>query len=460
MSADLYAAFLEGGDGKGPSGNASQATSVETTRTGGPGRELDSQTIPSSRVTQLWSNPAIQKSSLWQKDAGGSGTDVLFDADQPESDDDFGDFEAVGDVNDSGIEPTQVSSNTHPERQTGRAPTTANLVADLLDTDGYLHHASNSAEPLSSGRALDAKQNIPPAEAISTDRTGKVDDTWGEDWGDLEQTQPQTEPGYGSARTEQHGNVTVPGRESSKAEEDEWEPFEDGEPACNAQAALKDVSTILQKGSQTPSSSLPNHPSFHERPTNVPPPSSLLQLLSDVFKALHQCNIDNKVPKSDLAAKIVIVFRTACRLVAGRSLRWRRDTLLSQSMRISQAGKSGGMKLTSINKSESAKEERDCKEMIRDWDLHLHEFNDIIARAGLQPHRMKIPSSAVLKTLKYPGSTESSKQCALCGLKRNERVVEVDVDNDDLFGEFWTEHWGHKDCYEFWYSYNGLLGHR
>jgi len=141
-------------------------------------------------------------------------------------------------------------------------------------------------------------------------------------------------------------------------------------------------------------------------------------------------------------------------------MRWKRDTILAQSVRIGQAGKGGGMKLAAVNRSESTKEERDSEEMAHDWSRYLLEFNSILAQAGFPSHRMKLSASLSLKTVKHTSTSDLSKQCALCGLKRTERLSDIDVDVDDLFGEFWTEHWGHRDCCEFWYSYKDLLGHR
>ncbi|KAI1623878.1 hypothetical protein EDD37DRAFT_442940 [Exophiala viscosa] len=457
MSADLYAAFLDSGDGR-LSTDAAHSTSV-----GGGGNDVPNEQLEYRPVTQPWvtpSKPGFTKhgSPLWQKDA--SGSDVLFDAEEPELDDDFGDFQAVEDLNEPGPQTTQTVTNTHQQHPTDKAFRTAGPLTHLLDTDSYVQHASNSDGALPGSRALKVQRNVPPSNPVATNEVAEIDASWEEDWGEVEDSQPQMEPQHGPTGFRRPGKAPAHPIKSRNEEEDVWEPFEDGQPVTSATDSSEKPSTALKKATQSLSLSLPSSTSHHERPTNVPPPSSLLQLLSDVFKSLHESNLDTTVSKPNLAAKILIVFRTACRLVAGRTLRWRRDNLLSQSMRISQAGKSGGMKLASANKSESAKEERDCKEMIRDWDLRLHEFNSIIARAGLPPHRIKIPASTVLKTLKYPGSTESSKQCALCGLKRSERVTDVDVDVDDLFGEFWSEHWGHKDCYDFWYSSNGLLGHR
>jgi len=48
----------------------------------------------------------------------------------------------------------------------------------------------------------------------------------------------------------------------------------------------------------------------------------------------------------------------------------------------------------------------------------------------------------------------------VCALKRNERVVKVDFEVEDVFGEWWTEHWGHKACVAFWLGNEGRLRSR
>lgn len=455
MSADLYAAFMaadddqykSGGVTKSIAGNASEASSSRDPK----GPQGSSQTWdPPSRVS-----PQAEATSLWRRDANGS--DVLFDAEELVNDDEFGDFETVStpranvSVN-HGVSEGSSSSNTD-------ITSSRELVHDLLDPDNVDVPPSTGSLALfphiEELRVFDERRQ---PESTAQAKANKLESAWEEDWEDLERMQCHESLQRGPNDSRERD--TQPVRpQTTPTDEDEWEAFEDGKLDRPAQQiSPKPPPTTLTRP-QHKSQPANAAPAF-ERPTNVPPPSSLLQLLSAVFEEIQQHNAADKPSKPDLAAKVLVVFRTASRLVAGRSLRWKRDTLLSQSMRIGQAGKSGGMKLTSINKSENAKEERDAEEMIRDWMTHVHEYNSIIAQAGLQPHRMKISSSPSLKTFKYSGTSESSRQCALCGLKRTERLVDVDVDMDDIFGEFWTEHWGHKDCYGFWYSYKGLLGQR
>jgi hypothetical protein len=55
------------------------------------------------------------------------------------------------------------------------------------------------------------------------------------------------------------------------------------------------------------------------------------------------------------------------------------------------------------------------------------------------------------------GGIKATKPCVLCGLKRDERVEKVDGVVEDSFGEWWSEHWGHVACRNFWREHRGEL---
>jgi len=55
------------------------------------------------------------------------------------------------------------------------------------------------------------------------------------------------------------------------------------------------------------------------------------------------------------------------------------------------------------------------------------------------------------------GGLTAPKACIVCGLKREERINKVDVDVEDSFGEWWTEHWGHRACRNFWLKHEPAL---
>jgi hypothetical protein len=58
------------------------------------------------------------------------------------------------------------------------------------------------------------------------------------------------------------------------------------------------------------------------------------------------------------------------------------------------------------------------------------------------------------------GALKAPKPCIICGLKREERVTQVDVQVEDSFGEWWVEFWGHRACKNFWLEHESKLKHR
>ncbi|EXJ81257.1 hypothetical protein A1O3_07547 [Capronia epimyces CBS 606.96] len=443
MSADLFAAFLADGANESEAFKGSDATiDVKSTSTIPLVTQQNLQ--PSSQVCELSQVgiPKKEPAPLWRKD--GKGTDVLFDAEEPEADDDFGAFETVSDAK-AGDSAVDVIS------QSDLQP----LVPDLLADEDFVPQAS-----VIRPRMVRTEDN----HAVQVEQQGKgtSPSSWDEDWGDFEQvgagkqrmSEQRTDQGHPKPRSTQKSIIEI--------SEDDWEPFEDST-SDQKQTSVDSHAIATSPGSaQGVPSQIPRTSPAFERPTNIPPPSSLLQLLSTAFEVLHKDTTDQSKlkPKTELASQLMVTFRTACRIVAGKSLRWKRDTILAQSVRVGQAGKSGGMKLASLNKNESTKEQRDAEEMIHDWSKYVHEFKSILAQARFQPHRLRISASPSIQTLRCSSTGDSSKQCALCGLRRTERLAEVDTDADDIFGEFWTEHWGHKDCYDFWYTHKDLLRHR
>lgn len=451
MSADLYAAFMAEQE---KTSDARDATTPASTTTFAPSAEViqPRTSTPADRTGTPSALKQKEDSPLWKRNT--HGNDILFDAEEAELEDDFGEFETVDDANHEQIIAERDAFSTGGiSTRAPAASRTGSLIPNLLDSDDAIPHHPVSSSKLPFRTKTADTQRIVLGSKLSTGTS------WEGDWGAFQQT-----PATKKNDSVTIGKPTNPGARigtetKSDAPDDDWEPFEDGEAPPHQGPVTSNVLSASEKKPQQVKSPIGATPNF-ERPTNVPPPSSLLQLLSSVFETIHDKNLTHAMPKTALASRILLVFRTASRLVAGRTLRWKRDAILAQSMRIGQAGKSGGMKLASVNKSESTREERDAEEMIRDWTNYVHEFNSILSQAEFPPHRMKISASPSLKILKHTGLSDASKQCALCGLKRSERLIDVDVDIDDLFGEFWTEHWGHNDCCEFWYSYKDLLAQR
>ena len=213
-------------------------------------------------------------------------------------------------------------------------------------------------------------------------------------------------------------------------------------------------------------------------PMNVPPPSILLSFLSNLVVALpaHITKMVGQGPTSkgnpaavsNAQANCRLSFRVAARVITGRKLRWKRDVHLSQSMKIgpASAGRSGGMKLTGIDKTESQREDREAVEIVRVWKVNLGSIRAALTASSGQARGQplglpEISEKMLVRTATAAeGAITATKCCFLCGLKRDERVVSLDGEVSDSLGDWWAEHWGHIECQSFWEQYEQLLPKR
>ena len=466
MSADLFAAFADQitaesadvpvrGETK-----ASASISPAKSRLGEQGFPPEERQIP-----------AIA-SPLFQKDTHGS--DVLFDAEDAQQEDDFGEFEDVTSV---AVVPQGHTSAAvcvlpdaiHTVEGHSLNGPLANLdLLSLADEQGETRWKDTNAT-----HDTECSRIWPGVKPVTTEE---------EDWGEFENVQARAEssqlPGsdiqgarkaiqrdrrslsvdpaqvggsYGSSNDlETTYNATQKDDDEST---DDWDVFEDGTPSPASAIAPGGSSSIKGTGEQKSTA----RPSNTERPTNIPPPVMLLQMLSSTFDNIHSIHMNGLESKGAVACRVLTAVRVANRIIAGRTHRWKRDTILAQNMRIGQAGKSGGMKLATVNKGESVREQREVAELMSQWSKYTHEFHSVVAQAHKSANRLKMNAAPTLHVI--PGQ-DRSKQCALCGLKRSERITDVDVDTQDLFDEFWIEHWGHQDCSEVWYTYKHVLDQR
>ena len=160
----------------------------------------------------------------------------------------------------------------------------------------------------------------------------------------------------------------------------------------------------------------------------------------------------------------------AARIIAGRRLRWHRDKFLSQSMTISAAtGGKGGMKLAGIDKSQSAREDREAADVVAAWRDIVGRLRTAVAAAnaaiakdaGTLGRPLKVPELAeTMRVETVKGAITAPKACVICGLKRDERVAKVDFEVEDSFGEWWVEFWGHRECRNFWVEHEVTLRSR
>lgn len=205
-------------------------------------------------------------------------------------------------------------------------------------------------------------------------------------------------------------------------------------------------------------------PTFqHSPPSNIPPPSILLLLAATLLQSLSleikrlvasikdiglEPASSDKPDLNSLSLRLAFL-KAIARIIAGRKLRWKRDTHLAQSMKIgpAQAGKGGGMKLTGVDRMESRREDQEAAEVVRIWKQYAGSLRAYIASVnarspGIVPALPDLAENMPVRTAKVDeGALTAPRSCILCGLKREERVQRVDLEVQDSFEEWWADHW-------------------
>lgn len=439
MSADLFAEF-------GLNSTSTQSSNIPRQQTT---NARTSSLIPDLDTSEDadfgdFTSPAPSAPSIGQQTRQPQYDDnVLFDAtieaaSNAESDD-WGEFETA--------EPSPAQQQpTGP----GRAPSRVqgqSKGSDLLSGDlDSLSIEDKKPPQKSQARKAVLKKSPLPQSKVSLKPPEPPEDDPFEDWGDFNDGPPSA-PSPASFASQPRKPGVTPGRALNK------------QPPVQPE---RSASQVFNKISQE------SVPASQVRPTNIPPPSVLLELLPQVLDQLRQeatqarKNAQQKEALEAAAAAIVCTLKTAARVIAGRTHRWKRDAILGQSMRIGPArsGKAGGMKLSSVNKNEDIKEQQEAVDVITIWRDRAALFNSVVQTSGKRPVPVIPENVRAMTASAEQGAIKASHACALCGLKRDERLPKVDEGVEDSFGEWWTDHWGHTDCKEFWQGNMKLLGQR
>ncbi|KAI0166669.1 hypothetical protein GGR57DRAFT_33462 [Xylariaceae sp. FL1272] len=213
-------------------------------------------------------------------------------------------------------------------------------------------------------------------------------------------------------------------------------------------------------------------------PINIPPPSIIMSAFPDLFDQANE-HLYNPLSGQVAAVKTRIlaepkvheflkgylgVATVAARVLAGRKVRWHRDKFLSQSMSISAAG-SKGMKLAGVDKTQTAREDREAADVVSKWKTQVGRLRSTVAavNSSARGHGVQLRIPEIHETTQISTAKDvptAAKACVICGLKRNERVGKVDYEVEDSFGEWWVEHWGHVDCKRFWLKHESTLRQR
>ena len=256
-----------------------------------------------------------------------------------------------------------------------------------------------------------------------------------------------------------------------------------------SQAPIPPLRSPIKSDTHAVSATLESNPSFGAAkaqdlgppPSNVPPPSVLLPLVATLFQSMSTnvrkmaaSQSDSSDPYEPLdqsrfqpIQEILSDARAGARILAGRKLRWKRDNILSQSMKIGPAsGKTSGMKLAGVDKAETRREDQEAAEALRAWKQKVGALRSTISMINvhLSERGLLMPDISEAMPIRVSKASEGAvtapKCCFLCGIKRDERIAKVDVDIEDSFGEWWREHWGHVDCVTFWLKHKALLRQR
>ena len=123
------------------------------------------------------------------------------------------------------------------------------------------------------------------------------------------------------------------------------------------------------------------------------------------------------------------------------------------------------MKLAGLDKSEVAKEDREVVDTVRLYRAQIGKLRSAVTAASAAPGLPKLPTvpdiseTMPVKALRTTeGGIPAPHACALCGLKREERVVKVDGEVEDSFGEWWVQGMSmHLQCRKFWDEFEGRL---
>jgi hypothetical protein len=371
--------------------------------------------------------------------------DVLFDADEvepeAEAEDDFGDFEDVEAGNEQRAEPR--SAQRHTPVVTSVAPISQQV--DLLDLD-------NSIAPVQDRHPISSLETTNDANATSET----------DDWGEFEDSPLETQLAPRSWEPSPVVHVPLrstprsPAPDVSSSKDDNWDEFDDWTAEPPPTQDLPPATSSTQPTNT-------DHPT-EPRPTNIPPPSILLQILPEIYQSLHS-EIQSQSPSlstdpdsdpSPLATTILLIYNVSARLLAGRTLRLTRSSHLSQSQLIGPStpgSRSGGMKLASLSRLTIQHTTQTAALVCDAWASHAHAFTSIVGRW------MRLDGN--LKVVAGPAGVMSAREeCVLCGVRREERIAGVDFESMDVFGEYWVEGWGHADCKWWWYDFREMLAQR
>ena len=345
-----------------------------------------------------------------------------------------------------------------------------NDFGDFEDSIPSAQHSKPAPTPMTAGKAT--QPTMPALNLLGMDDSSD-----------------QSLPAHPTSRARGNQSSQHSSRSFGAIQDDEaWDDFEDSAAPADQPTFSAPIPPKMDTQFQRSTSAIATKPASNNTemlpPTNIPPPAVLLSIFPSLF-ASAQDALFNPLAKLDFKQRQMLLAHPATHMflsgylslsivlghiVAGRKLRWKRDQYLAQGMRIgpSAAGGKGGMKLAGVDKSEVAKEDREVLDAVRQWKAQVGLLRSAVTATSSTPGVVKLPSvpeiaeQMPVKALKpAEGGVTATHACALCGLKREERVAKVDVEVDDSFGEWWVQGMSmHLLCRNFWDEHKGRLKSR
>ncbi|WEW55347.1 hypothetical protein PRK78_000776 [Emydomyces testavorans] len=465
MSADLFAEFGKPGSLSHPTGGSSSST--ESSNSTNHSRPSGTTSDANGNLTLIdFSSETQQLSSISQNKATHSiGTsEILFDAStepvsNDASEDEWGEFESaepdlvheeIIQLTENGITAADCNLHNVTDQRRGDVTPKHSLPAslDLLSIDDT---SPSPKSPLRAPLALDCgvqnKHLVKETQGNSEPVTAWPDFGDEDDWGDFAVGVEGESNRSDVSRTLQNAATFARTAQSPSV----------------SQPVVSKLESNAQRRIVTPSPKA-------VRPTNIPPPAILLRLFPPLLERLRSKASGYAtrsrakaafLPDDGLMEEITYNLKAMLHIIVGRSLRWKRDSMLSQSTKIGPAsGRSGGMKLSSVNRSENVKEEKEVIEVLEIWKKCSGLLNSAITAGGRPPIQFVAGNMQVKIATAQEGALKAAHACALCGLRRDERVSKLDDDIDDIFEEWWIEHWGHSHCKRFWEASSIYLDQR
>ncbi|KAH0375617.1 hypothetical protein KCU92_g10105, partial [Aureobasidium melanogenum] len=353
-----------------------------------PKPELKPAVKPAPQPPKKTSGPpailkkATRASQLPSNHPFAAHADILFDADDydevddaeivgswgaGDDDDDFGDFETSETpvVNNNAPKP---SIPTNQPRTTRLPPSNTVDLLGLDDPD----EIPSGATQIPPGPARTPKTTMPPRKA------------------------PATRP------------ANMRRQESMLSNDDAWDDFETSQPSQSSPQTNTPEPTAqirLPKDVLGDLAALPTTTGV--APSNIPPPSVLLTIFPPVLTSLAHQFLQplSALPSSQKSqfltttetktflASYVTLAHVLGYIIAGRKSRWKRDKHLAQSMRIGPAmsGRSGGMKLTGLDKSEAGREDTEVQVVLSVWHEQAGRLKTAVTGASVHGSKLTVP---------------------------------------------------------------------